>query len=143
MRALIDTCVLLDVLQAREPFLKDSKRVLLASANGVIEGLTTAKAITDIFYLMHRHLHDNDACNKVVQNLYSILEVVDTRADVCLRASFSAMSDYEDAVMDETAKAESADLIITRNLRDYRKADTKVASPANVVKDLKLDELGL
>ncbi|WP_165057036.1 MULTISPECIES: PIN domain-containing protein [unclassified Adlercreutzia] len=139
MKVLVDTCVLIDVLQAREPFLENSKRVFLASANNAIEGMTTAKAITDVFYLMHRHFHDNEKCNQVIRSLYEIFSVADTTARACLRASFSAISDFEDAVMDETAQEEKAEAIITRNISDYRSAITKVITPAEFVAQLDLD----
>lgn len=139
MRVLVDTCVLIDVLQAREPFLKDSKAVLLASASGIIEGMVTAKAVTDVFYLMHRHLHENEACAKIVRSLYDILHVVDTTSDACFKASFSAVKDYEDAVMDETAKAEEADVIVTRNVKDYRFSTVKAITPSDLVAQLGLE----
>lgn len=143
MKVLVDTCVLIDVLQAREPFLADSKKILLASANGVIEGLITAKAITDVFYIMHRCIHDNKTCHEIIRNLYAVLTVVDTTAAACLQASFSAMSDYEDAVMDETARFEGAAAIVTRNVSDYRMSSVKALSPAEMVASLGLDDRGL
>jgi len=42
-------------------------------------------------------------------------------AEDCKKAFFSETSDYEDAVMIETAKRIKADVIVTRNLRDYKK----------------------
>lgn len=143
MKALVDTCVLIDVLQAREPFLADSKKVLLASANEVIEGLITAKAVTDVFYIMHRYFHDNEKCHEVIRSLYTVFTVVDTTASACLQASFSAVGDYEDAVMDETARANGADVIVTRNVRDYRMSSVKALAPTDVVALLGLDGQGL
>ena len=138
MKALIGTCVLLDVFQAREPFFEASKTVLLACANKAIEGMTTAKAITDVYYLMHGHFHDKEKSVDVVRKLYKILTVADTTSKACLSACFSVLPDYEDAVMDETAQAENADLIVTRNLGDYRKAKTETVSPDELVARLGL-----
>ena len=33
MRALIDTCIIIDALQAREPFAEDAQQIFLAVAN--------------------------------------------------------------------------------------------------------------
>ena len=50
MRAVIDTCVIVDALQSREPFCKDAQSIFLLCANRQFEGFLTAKAITDIYY---------------------------------------------------------------------------------------------
>ena len=57
MRAVIDTCVIVDALQSREPFCKDAQSIFLLCANRQFEGFLTAKAITDIYYLTHRQTH--------------------------------------------------------------------------------------
>jgi predicted nucleic acid-binding protein len=41
------------------------------------------------------------------------------------------MNDYEDAVMAETAARAGADVIVTRNLRDYRNAKIKAMPPSD------------
>lgn len=38
MRILLDTCIVIDVLQHREPFWEDSYRVMLTIANRHVEG---------------------------------------------------------------------------------------------------------
>ena len=54
MRAVIDTCVIVDALQSREPFCKDAQSIFLLCANRQFEGFLTAIAITDIYYLIYR-----------------------------------------------------------------------------------------
>lgn len=132
MRALIDTNVVIDVLQKREPFFSDSYAVLGACAKEELEGCFTAKAVTDVFYVMHRYYHDNAPCIDAVRKLYDILTVVDTTASACLDATFSGIADYEDAVVDEMAVALGADVIITRNKGDFRHSKTKAVTPAEL-----------
>ena len=38
MRAVIDTCVIVDALQSREPFCKDAQSIFLLCANRQFEG---------------------------------------------------------------------------------------------------------
>ena len=54
MKALIDTCVVIDFLQKREPFASTSKEIFFAAATDQFSGYITAKSATDIYYLMHR-----------------------------------------------------------------------------------------
>ncbi|MFQ7077569.1 MAG: PIN domain-containing protein [Christensenellaceae bacterium] len=46
MRAFIDTCVVIDALQSREPFAKDAQDIFLAAANNLYLGYISAKAVT-------------------------------------------------------------------------------------------------
>ena len=48
MRALIDTCIVMDALQSREPFFKEAQKIFLGAANKQFEGFLTAKYATDI-----------------------------------------------------------------------------------------------
>lgn len=49
MTSVIDTCVIFDALQNREPFSSDVQKLFLAVSNRQFDGILTAKSITDIF----------------------------------------------------------------------------------------------
>lgn len=59
MKVLLDTCVLIDSLQNREPFSKFSNQILIAAAGCRFAGCISAKSVADIYYLMHRYTHDD------------------------------------------------------------------------------------
>jgi predicted nucleic acid-binding protein len=65
-----------------------------------------------------------------------LFDVVDTVGMDVRRAISSPLSDYEDAVMVETAIREGADCIVTRNTRDYTYSPIPVYAPADFVKSL-------
>ena len=79
MKVLIDTCVLVDFLQKRETFEADARNVMLLIANNLVAGYTTAKAVTDIFYLAHRMTHNNEEARKIVAGLITLVQVMDTK----------------------------------------------------------------
>ena len=130
MRAIIDTCVVIDALQNREPFCADAQRVFLAVANRRVGGSITAKAVTDIYYLMHRYTHDDAQSRRALSAIFVLFDVLDTAGLDCRRAISSEISDYEDAVMVESAIRAEVDCIVTRNKRDYEKSSVPVYSPA-------------
>ena len=72
MRAVIDTCVIVDALQSREPFCKDAQSIFLLCANRQFEGFLTPKAITDIYYLTHRQTHSDKATRDVLTKLCAL-----------------------------------------------------------------------
>ena len=134
MRALIDTCIIIDALQSRENFYEDAQTIFLLAANQQFVGCISAKAVTDIYYLTHRLTHDDKETRSVLSKLFTLFEIVDTAGMDCHRAIPSEISDYEDAVMIETAKRIEADFIVTRNLSDYAKSLVSVLSPSDFIK---------
>ncbi|MBP5158710.1 MAG: PIN domain-containing protein [Lachnospiraceae bacterium] len=140
MRALIDTCVIIDVLQSREPFASDAQKIFLLAANEQFIGCISAKSVTDIYYLTHRLTHDDKASRAVLGKLFTLFEVADTAGMDCRRAIPSEISDYEDAVMIETALRTEVDCIVTRNTRDYSKSPITVYSPSEFIKRLEEEQ---
>lgn len=133
MTALFDTCIVLDVLQKREPFFDDAHKLFLAVANRRIKGCLTAESILDIYYLFHRQSHNADETRKSISALLKLFEILDTSAIDCRKAILSGISDYEDAVITETAIRERVDCIVTRNLRDFKNTSVRILSPEDLV----------
>ena len=129
MKALMDTCVIVDVLQSREPFCEKAQALFLAAANNQFTGCMTAKSATDIYYLTHRYTHDDKTSRAVLNKLFMIFEVLDTAGMDCRHAIPSAISDFEDAVMVETAVRTEMDCIITRNVKDFTNSSVPIFTP--------------
>lgn len=134
MRILLDTCIVIDVLQARNPFNESAEKIFLGIANNHYEGYITAKSVTDIYYLTHRCTHSDKDTRKIITNLISLFNVLDTTDMDIRKAVLSNISDYEDAVMTETAIRTGMDCIITRNKKDYLKSNAVVYSPEEFLK---------
>ena len=134
MKAVIDTCVIVDALQDRAPFGEAAKSIFLFCANRQCEGLLTAEAITDIYYLTHRQIHDDKAIRDVITKLCTIFGLLDTTVLDIRKAILSETSDFEDAVMIETAVRYKVDCIVTRNTKDYSKSSIHVYTPDEFLK---------
>lgn len=130
MRALIDTCIVIDALQSREPFAEDAQQIFLAVANKRVMGFLTAKSAADVYYITHRHTHSDRDTRHVLSILFHLFELLDSAGMDCRRAISSELTDYEDALMTETALRCGMDCIVTRNLRDYGKSPVPVYSPS-------------
>lgn len=117
-------------------FSRKRKLFLLAAANSQFIGCVTAKSSTDIYYLTHRVTHDNKATRDVLAKLFSIFEILDTAGMDFRKAIPSQISNYEDAIMIETAMRTETDCIVTRNIRDYSKAEIPVYTPSEFIQKL-------
>ena len=137
MTVLIDTCVIIDLLQKREPFWNDAKEIFLLAANRNIKGCVSAKSVLDIYYITHRAIHNNEAARLAVKNLTELFMILDTSGGDCKKALLSDTADYEDAVMIETAISNRVDAIITRNIKDYSNSRIPVYTPADFLNIIK------
>ena len=136
MKAVIDTCIIVDVLQDRKPFSEDAQKIVLAASRMEFNGVLTAKSISDIYYILRKNLHSESEARNNLCKLFELFEIADTFSKDCKLALNSNCKDYEDAVMIETAKRIGSDCIITRNIKDYEKNDITIYSPAEFLKIL-------
>ena len=134
MKLLIDTCVIIDALQKREPFYINAEKIFLEIAQNKYEGFITAKSITDIYYLTRRNVHSDKETRKIISKLLTLFNIVDTTELDIKKALISDVPDYEDAVMIETAKRTKMNAIITRNLKDYTVSSIPVCLPEDIDK---------
>lgn len=133
MKALMDTCIIIDALQNRQPFCEDAQKIFLLCANDEFEGFLTAKAITDIYYLTHRYLHNDKVTREIIVKLCKLFSIVDTSSLDIINALSSEVSDFEDAVMIESALRYGTDCIVTRNVKDYSKSSIPVFDPEEFI----------
>ena len=130
---LFDTCIVMDLMQKREPFFDDAHTLFIAAANHQIEGCLTAKSILDIYYLLHRANHNIEDTKRSLSALMDLFKILDTTDVDCRKAVLSGISDFEDAVMTETAVREHVDCIVTRNLKDFKNTAVKILAPENLI----------
>ena len=131
MKALIDTCIIIDALQNREPFAKDAQTLFLAIANRHCSGFITAKSIADIYYLLHRYTHSDKDTLSILNTIFRLFDILDTTGVDFKKAISADITDYEDAIMIETAVRSGMDCIVTRNIKDYSHAAIPVYHPAD------------
>ena len=136
MRALLDTYVIIDALQNRQPFAQDAQGIFLAAANRQFDGFLTAKSVADIYYITHCFTHSDKNTRQILNKLFCLFGLLDTTAMDCQRALLSAVTDFEDAVMMESAARCKLDCIVTRNIKDYAKSPVPVCAPSEFLQRL-------
>lgn len=133
MKALVDTNVIVDALTSREPWKESAEKIFLMAANHTMDAYITASSATDIYYLVRKYLHDTRQAKQVMGKLYFLMGILAVTRDECVDALASAVSDYEDAVIERTAVKADMDYIITRNVNDYQAGMTKAIHPADFI----------
>ncbi len=137
MRILLDTNVVVDVLQQREPWHHDGEKIFLAAAMKQLTACITAKQVADIHYLTKRafkgQAHTDDLAKQVVIKLLSFIELMDVYATDCHKALGINNNDFEDAMLIAGATRESVDYIVTRNTEHFKDSAIPVLTPADFV----------
>lgn len=132
IRALYDVNVVLDVLVARDPFVRSAKAALQLSVDSVVTGIIAAHTVTTLHYLIGRQIGAKRA-DEAVTDLLGLFTVAAVDDDRLRQALAFGWSDFEDAVQAACAEAARADYLVTRNKRDFRRAHVKALTPAEFV----------
>lgn len=132
MRVLFDTNVVLDVLLDREPYSEVAAQLLSLVDTGRLEGVVCATTVTTIHYLASRAANQG-AAKRYVGELLALFDVACVDRPVLLSALGLDFSDFEDAVLHESALAVGATAIVTRNGKDFANAALPVFDPPELL----------
>ena len=119
MKVMIDTNIIIDVYQNRIPFVTTSAKILKLAESGKFTGVVTASTVTDIYYILGRHIKDREQLKMMVQELLTVVTLIDVLAKDVINAFNLPMEDFEDALFAQCAKRIKADYIVTRNPTDF------------------------
>ena len=137
MKVLLDTNIIIDIISKRDGY-EDSLKLLKYCEMRKLEGYISATTITDIFYILRKHI-DPSQVHDAMQTLLIIVNIARVGKSEILAAFASDMKDFEDAVQVACAKRIGADYIVTRNLKDFQQSEVKAISSSDFVKLLSGD----
>jgi hypothetical protein len=102
MRVILDTNVVVDVLQRREPCFQDGSVIFLAIANKRVIGCLTAKQIADLHFFSRKQFKGeenvDDRARQVIGKLLTLFELIDTLSIDCKNALGIKNGDYEEGI---------------------------------------------
>ena len=125
---LLDTNVVIDMLVKREPFANDALEIFELIESGDVKAHVCATTVTTVDYLVTKFVGSAQS-RKLITFLMSLCDVADVSKRVLQAALDAPMSDFEDAVIAESAKASGIPTIITRNSKDFVGCGLNVYSP--------------
>ena len=130
---LIDSDVILDSLFNRKPFAEHSTAILSMCESGKIQGFLTPIIYSNLYYLL-RQIAKHDKVIEKLRQLFLITDILQMDRNVVEKALNSGFKDFEDSLQNYTAVTNgSIDLIITRNLKDYKKSELAVFTPETYI----------
>ena len=134
MKVLIDTNIMIDALTNRDGRSGFSATVIDLCAKQVIDGYVALHSISNMYYILRKQYSDAER-RTILKRYNEILKVAEVGNDVVDTAiNNTAISDYEDALQYACAETVGADYIVTRNIKDYDKAEIRAISPEELLK---------
>lgn len=133
-KILIDTDVLLDFLFDRKPFSDNASQLLSKCERGELKGYVTAIMLSNVYYLLRKTASHQKVIDSL-KMLMNFLEVSKINKNIVLEALNSDFKDFEDALQNYSAQQEKGlNLIITRNIKDYKNSRLAVMTPEDYLK---------
>jgi predicted nucleic acid-binding protein len=133
----IDTDVIIDFIIDRQPFSREAAQLFTLIDQKKVKGYTSALCYSNLYYVLSKYA----AHKKVITMLNELSELVGILKvdDDIIKASLASdFKDFEDAIQYYTAQEyKRIDVIITRNIKDYKKSSLPIMTPETFLKTYK------
>ncbi len=135
MIILIDTDVLIDTALNRAPHADASSALLdvLEDRHGM--GVVSWHTLSNFFYLVAPKKGGSET-RAYLEELSRFVQVASTTTESLRYACQLHMKDFEDAMQVAAAVAGKAEVIATRNIRDYTNSPIRAITPKQLVREL-------
>ena len=135
-KLLVDTNIVLDLLAERELFLIEAQELFTLADQRKIILSVSSLTIANTYYILSQKLkiHDSRKILRKFKVLVNVLPVDDKIIDLSLDSDFN---DFEDAIQYYSAIENRVDIIITRNLKDFKKSKLPVLTAKEYIESIK------
>ncbi len=120
-RLFIDTNIVLDLLARRDPFYLPAAKLATLADYKKVELVTSPLTVATVNYLLTKYENARSAKEKIGKFL-SLCQVCTMDEQTVEKAMHLEFSDFEDGLQYISALSANCNILITRNIKDYKKA---------------------
>jgi predicted nucleic acid-binding protein len=124
----LDSNILMDFLFKRAGHEKAAE-IFTRCARKEFTGFICAHEITTLSYFIEKSVKDKNKIKTAISGIMKRFKVIEINEALLNKALFSAIEDFEDAVIEVSSKEKNVDYIITRNIKDFKKSLVKALTP--------------
>ncbi len=135
MIVLLDTDILVDVALDREPYAENAAALLDALEHRPGSAFIAWHTVSNFYYLLAPK-RGRSGARAFLVDLSRFVEVARTTTESLRYAAQLKMKDFEDAMQVAAEAACEADVIATRNVRDYARSPIRAATPGALLDEL-------
>jgi hypothetical protein len=135
MKIFVDCDVLIDVGLGRQPFCQASGEILNYLESNKNKGFIAWHSIANFFYITSKG--DNKEQSKLfIAELSHFLQITPVSNQDLHVALELPLNDFEDALQCASAIACHADVIVSRNVKDYQNSPIRTVTPEQLLLEL-------
>ncbi len=131
-KVFVDTDVCIDLLSGRKPFNMTAEILFSLADKRIIKIYVSSLSFANIDYVL-RSQYSTTHSRQIIakfKTLVNVLAVDNKTIDLAIASDFN---DFEDAIQYACAIENNLTTIITRNIKDYKKATIKIVTPETFV----------
>ena len=128
----VDTDIIYDVLSQRQPFYQSAAKLFTLADENKVKIMVSALSIANIHYLLSKQL-SSELAKQILRKfkiLVKIVQIDDKIIDLALNSDFN---DFEDAIQYYCALENDCNILLTRNLKDNKKAQITVMTAQDFI----------
>jgi predicted nucleic acid-binding protein len=131
-KLLVDTNILLDLLGRRMPYFTEAAKLFNQAEDKQVNLYLSSLSIVNVHYVLRKYKteHETRKIIRALKLLVGELPIDKRITDLALNSEFN---DFEDAIQYYTALEAKLDIIITRNLIDYKKSTLPVMTAGEFI----------
>ncbi len=134
-RLFIDTNVMLDLLGDRHPYYDSIAKIATLADEGKIKIIVSALSFPTIFYVLSKIEHPDIVLEKL-RKFRIISETPDLSDNIVAKGLSSKFKDFEDALQYYCALQSKCEILITRNVKDFKRSEIPVMTSEEYVQSL-------
>ena len=134
MKVFLDTNIVIDLLDKREPFYIDAVELFTLAYKKEITLFVSPMTYATASYLLRKH--GKEGMRKLLGNFRQLSQITTADEKVVDAALASSFEDYEDALQYYSALTRNVDVIVTRNKKDFTSANIPVLLPKELLEQL-------
>lgn len=124
-KVFVDSDIVLDLLSGREPHYKYAAELFTMADENSIKIYVSSLTFANVNYISSKQLTAGQA-RKMLLKLKTIINVLAVNDKIIELALASDFHDFENAIQYNTAIENGISTLLTRNLKDYKKADIAI-----------------
>lgn len=137
-RIFVDTNVLIDLLSRRHPHYESAAQLFSLADKKQIALSVSALTIANTSYILQKQIGTKET-KKILRTLQLIINILPlTDKIIGLASNDEKFIDFEDGLQFFTALEHKQDVIVTRNLKDFKKSTIPVLSAEQFLQTLNL-----
>ncbi len=138
-KVFVDSDIVLDLLSGRQPHYKYSAELFSLSDKNSIKLYVSSLTFANVNYILSKQLSAGQARKMLLKfkTLVNVLSVNDKIIELALASDFH---DFEDAIQYHTAIENGISTLLTRNLKDFKKAEIAVLTAQQYLKVIDLSK---